>query len=161
MAFIAVNNTSDFVRLEIVADNVAHANTNAAFSSNTSVMVVPALQDISVSAAAGSFRWQQLDSLSELVVTTPSTNAISGTIVLDPTTFFTGQGNTTGIFNIVNEKRDVYFRMYWAGNSTNDRYVQGKGYITALAPTTNPGAPVWTSPFTIEVTGDYATGQVS
>lgn len=155
MAFIAVNNTAEFVRLEIVADNVDHANTNAAFSSNTSVMVVPALQDITVSATPGTFRWQQLDSLSELVVTTPSTNAVSGTIVLDPTTFFTGQGNTAGILNIVNEKREVYFRMYWAGNSTSDRFLQGSGYITALAPTTNPGAPVWTSPFTIEVTGDY------
>jgi len=159
MAFIAVNQATEFVRLEINASGV-FANANTAMAQTANVLNVPALQDITVSATPGTFRWQQLDSLSELVVTTPSTNAISGTIVLDPTSFFTGANSTPGIFAITNEKREVYFRLYWQGNSAADRYVQGSGYITALAPTTNPGAPVWTSPFTIEVTGSYETGAV-
>jgi hypothetical protein len=159
MAFIAVNQATEFVRLEINASG-EFANANAAIEQTANVLNVPALQDITVSATPGTFRWQQLDSLSELVVTTPSTNALSGTLVLDPTSFFTGANSTPGIFAITNEKRPVYFRMYWQGNSAGDRYVQGEGFITALAPTTNPGAPVWTTPFTIEVTGNYETGVV-
>jgi hypothetical protein len=159
MAFIAVNATTEFVRLDINASG-SFANANVAMAQTANVLNVPALQDITVSAAPGTFRWQQLDSLSELVTTTPSTNSISGTIVLDPTSFFTGANSTPGLFTITNNKLEVYFRMYWAGNTTGDRYVEGRGFITAIAPTTNPGAPVWTSPFTIEVTGDYTSGVV-
>jgi hypothetical protein len=159
MAFIAVNATTEFVRLDINASG-SFANASLAMANSANVLNVPALQDITVSAAPGTFRWTQLDSLSELVTTTPSTNSISGTIVLDPVSFFTGANSTPGLFAITNNKLEVYFRMYWAGNTTGDRYVEGRGFITAIAPTTNPGAPVWTSPFTIEVTGDYTAGVV-
>jgi hypothetical protein len=123
-------------------------------------MSVPALQEVTVNATPGTFNWQQLDSLSELVVTTPSTNSVSVTLVLDPTTFFTGKGNTDGIFDIVNSKIETYFRLYWAGDSSGDRYIQGKGYLSALAPTVSPGSPVWTTPLEILVNGDYETGTV-
>lgn len=75
-------------------------------------------------------------------------------MVLDDTAFFTGAGNTSGIFSITNDKTEVYFRMYWQGTSTGDRYVQGQGYLSALAPTVSPDSPVWTSPITIEIVGD-------
>ncbi len=62
---------------------------------------------------------------------------------------------TPGIFEITNEKQPVYFRLYWQGDEAGDRYIQGEGYLEALAPTVNPDAPVWTSPLTISVTGDF------
>jgi|DEB0MinimDraft_10_1074344.scaffolds.fasta_scaffold50076_1 hypothetical protein len=163
MAYIPVNSTAEFVRLEINADGVDYSgNVAAAFdgAGSGNVLVVPALQDVTVNATPGTFRWKQLDSLSEKVVTIPSTNSVSVTMVLDDTAFFTGAGNTSGIFSITNNKTETYFRLYWQGNTSGDKYIEGNGYLEALAPTVNPDAPVWTSPLTIAVTGDYTEGTV-
>lgn len=158
MAYIAVNDTANFVRLDINASGT-FANANAAMAQVANVVTVPGLQDVTVSASPGTFRWQQLDSLSEYVTTTPSTNEISLTLVLDDTTFYTGANATPGIFTITNNKTLTYFRLYWAGASTGDRYIEGSGYLTGLAPTVNPGSPVWTAPLTISVSGDFVSGQ--
>lgn len=160
MAYIAVNSQAEFVRLDIIDASLGNSAANA-FLVSASVMNIPALQEVTVNATPGTFNWQQLDSLSEYVVTTPSTNSISVTLVLDPTTFFDGRGNTDGVFDIVNNKTKIYFRLYWQGNTSQDRYIQGEGYLSALAPTVSPGAPVWTSPLEILVIGDYQTGTVS
>ena len=50
--------------------------------------LVPALQEITVNATPGLFRWKQLDSLSEYVITTSSTNSLGMNLVVDPETFF-------------------------------------------------------------------------
>jgi hypothetical protein len=160
MAYIAVNSEVNFVRLDINANPAGYANANVAFAAIADTMTVPALQEVTVNATPGTFNWQQLDSLSEQVVTTPSTNSVAVTLVLDPTTFFTGKGNTDGIFDIVNSKVETYFRLYWQGDDSGDRYIQGKGYLSALAPTVSPGSPVWTTPLEILVNGSYETGTV-
>jgi len=160
MAYIAVNSTDNFVRLDINANPAGYANANVAMAATADTMSVPALQEVTVNATPGTFNWQQLDSLSEQVVTTPSTNSVSVTLVLDPTTFFTGKGNTDGIFDIVNSKTETFFRLYWSGDDSGDRYIQGKGYLSALAPTVSPGSPVWTTPLEILVNGSYETGNV-
>jgi len=161
MAFIAVNSTDEFVRLDIISNGTAYANAAVAFTTATAdTLTVPALQDVTVNATPGTFRWKQLDALSEKVVTLPSTNSVAVTMVLDDVAFFTGEGATPGIFTITNSKEPVYFRLYWQGDEAGDRYIQGEGYLEALAPTVNPDAPVWTSPLTISVTGDYAEDTV-
>ena len=157
MAYIAVNDTANFVRLDINASGT-FANANVAMAQVANVVTIPGLSDVTVSASPGTFRWQQLDSLSEYVTTTPSTNEISLTLVLDDTSFYTGANSTLGIFNITNNKTLTYFRLYWAGASTGDRYIEGSGYLTGLAPTVNPGSPVWTAPLTISVSGDFVSG---
>jgi hypothetical protein len=123
--------------------------------------VIPAMQEITLNMTPGTFRWKQLDSLSEQVVTTSSTNSLEATIVLDDTSFFTGEGDTDGIFDVTNNKTEAYFRMYWQGDSTGDRYVEGTGYLTGVAPTVSPDSPVWTSPLTIEISGDLTPGVVT
>lgn len=156
--FIAVNSTANFANLVLNADGVNYSsNVDVAFegAGAANAMPVPALQEITVNATPGTFNWQQLDELSEKVVTTPSTNSISVTLVLDPVTFFDGKANTDGIFDIVNNKTETYFRLYWAGSDNGDRYIQGKGYLSALAPTVSPSAPVWTTSLEILVTGSY------
>jgi len=158
--YIAVNTTADFVSVKLNADGVNYsANIDAAFESvtgNANVINVPSLQDITVSTNPGLFRWQQLDSLSEKVVTTPSTNSVSMTLVLDPDSFFEGTGTTPGIFDITKDKTETYFRVYFQGSSSGDRYIQGKGYLSGVAPTVSATSPVWTSPCVIEVTGDFS-----
>ena len=161
MAYINVAEGEDsFVQLDINASGLFldvdgnHVPSDA-MDDTGNVMTVPSLQEVTVNATPGLFRWKQLDSLSEQVVTTPSTNSIALTLVLDDTTFFNGKSFTPGIFTITNEKTLCYFRLYWAGSDTNDRYIEGRGYLSALAPTVNPDSPVWTSPITIEVVGDF------
>jgi len=160
MAYIAVNETAEFVQLDINASG-DFANANAAMADTSNVMTLPALQDITVNAQPGTFEWQQLDSLSSNVVTTPSTNSLSLNAVLDPTTFFTGAGSTSGIFDITNAKTKVYFRMYWQGSTSGDRYIEGEGYLSGLSPTVSATAPVWVSPLEILVSGDYTTGTIA
>ncbi len=159
MGFIAVNTTAEFVKLDINASGT-FANAALAMADSANVLTVPALQDITVNATPGTFEWQQLDELSSQIVTTPSTNSLSTNMVLDDTAFFTGAGSTNGIFQITNDKTKVYFRMYWQGSTTGDKYIEGEGFLSALAPTVSATAPVWVAPIDILVTGNYTQGTV-
>jgi hypothetical protein len=83
-------------------------------------------------------------------------------LVVDNTTYFTNNagGGVTGIHNLSNAATLIYFRVYFNGTSTGARYLGGQGYITALAPTVQPSAPVWVTPFTIAVEGDLTNSVV-
>lgn len=155
MARIVVNESASFVSLDINASGT-FANANAAMADTSNVLSVPALQDVTINATPGTFTWEQLDSLSQQIVTTPSTNSISLNMVLDDTAFFTGAGTgTEGLWDITNKKTKVYFRLYMNGSSSGDFYVEGEGYLSGLAPTVSPTAPVWVSPMEILVDGSY------
>lgn len=160
MAYINVAESGQFVQLDI-NNSGTFADAATAIADTANVYSVPALQEVTVNATPGLFRWKQLDSLSEQVVTTSSTNSIECTLVLDDSTFFDAQGGSTGIFDTVNNKTLTYFRMYWSGQATGDKYVEGSGYLSALAPTVSPDSPVWTSPITIEVVGDFTSGTLT
>lgn len=121
-------------------------------------IVVPGLQDVTINNANGSFRWKQLDQSGENVITTNATNSLSGNFVLDPTTFFgTGGGSLAdddGIFKLSNDRTQIAFLI--APEGVVDKTVlMGTGFISALAPTVSADSPVWVSPITIEVNGDY------
>lgn len=131
-------------------------------------MVVPALQDVTVNAANDVFTWTQLDSGSKLQIATTATNSLSMNIVLDQTTFFgTGDGadagsdiNTGaeyGIFGLSTGKVLIDFDLYLGDTSAGNtgKTISGSGYITGLAPTVSADSPVWVTPITITVTGDY------
>ena len=84
-------------------------------------------------------------------------------IVLDPTTFFgastysaTGTMANNGILQSSINKDKVKFRVDLGGSTTKS--IEGEGYITGLAPTTSADSPVWISPITITVTGEYTLG---
>jgi hypothetical protein len=129
----------------------------ASIATTSSGTIVPALQTITINNSNGTFQWTQLDSQSQLTVATPANNSISGTIVVDSTTFF---ASTTGIFDLSANKTLVYFRVYFNGTGSGAKYVSGQGYVTNLAPTVAPTAPVWTTPITISVDGDLTAGTV-
>jgi hypothetical protein len=121
---------------------------------------VPALQDVTINNAAGVFNWTQLDTFSQLAVSTPATNSISANMVIDSATFFAATNGVPGLFDLSNDATEVYFRVYFNGKGTGAKYVSGSGFITNLAPTVNPTAPVWVSPITISVNGDLTAGTV-
>jgi hypothetical protein len=121
-------------------------------------IVVPGLQDVTINNANGSFRWKQLDQSGENVITTNATNSLSGNFVLDPLTFWgDGSGSLAadeGIFKLSNDRTQIAFLI--APEGVIDKTVlMGTGFIGALAPTVSADSPVWVSPITIEVNGDY------
>ena len=127
-----------------------------------SPLTVPALQDMTINAANDVFTWSQLDSTAKKQVATTSTNSISMNVVVDQATFFGTTLNSTisdtmaaqGLFGCSRNKTLINF-IIRVENSTADTFIKGTGYITGLAPTVTADAPVWVSPVTITVTGEY------
>lgn len=131
-------------------------------SADATGLSIPALQDVTINNANDIFTWTQLDSGSKLQIATTATNSLSMNIVLDPTTFFQGASPTTtaasqGVFGLSKNKTKIEFDLVMGDDSsgTNTKTINGFGYITGLAPTVSADAPVWVSPITITVTGDY------
>lgn len=144
---------------------IGDAGANLAAAANT--ITLANLQDITVTNNQGSFRYQTLDSQSEAVVLTVATNSIGLNLVVDETQFFGDGADASpiinkGLFGTSNDKTSIDFRVYFEGTSVSgNKYIEGSGFITGLAPTVNPGAPLWVTPVTIEVNGDLTEGDVT
>jgi len=130
---------------------------------DTGPLALPALQDITVNNANDVFTWTQLDSGSKLQVATTATNSLSMNLVLDQDTFFgTGVGANvaiaSGVFGLSKDKQQVNFSLYMGDESdgSTGKTLSGAGYVTGLAPTVSADAPVWVSPVTISITGDFS-----
>lgn len=159
MARITTNTTGTQPTLYVSTDtsNVA----NAALS-------VICLQDITITNSTGIFSWTDFCSIDTNKVTTPADNEITTNVVLDAENWFGNAtaGNTTAAYNGVSglsiNKIPVSFQIVMNGNNTANGafYYEGVGYISALAPTVSPDAPVWVSPLTIAVDGAFTTGQI-
>ena len=149
-----------YINVSAPTSNATIQISTATIASTTTGYTVPALQDVTINNAAGVFNWTQLDVFSQLAVSTPATNSISANMVLDSTTFFAATNGVPGLFDLSNDATEVYFRVYFNGKLTGAKYVSGQGFITNLAPTVNPTAPVWVSPITISVNGDLTAGTV-
>lgn len=135
----------------------------AANSAVTPELTVPALQDVTINAANDVFTWTQLDQGSKLQIATTSTNSLAMNIVLDQTAFFgntgeiAGEADYKGIFGLSTDKDLIDFELYLGDTDQGapGKTISGQGYVTGLAPTVSADSPVWVSPITITVTGDY------
>lgn len=124
---------------------------------------LPALQDVTVNAANDTFTWTQLDTASKLQIATTATNSLSMNIVLDQDAFFgdstadAGTAERKGVFGLSSDKDLVTFELFLGKTSAGGegKTISGQGYVTGLAPTVSADSPVWVSPITITVTGDY------
>lgn len=177
MAYINATTTVNRVKLVLVKyDATAHSTLSAsdfysAVDSSTGALTLVSgaieltgLQDVTINNANGSFRWKTLSQAGENVITTVSTNSLNGNFVLDPTLFFGTTGATTsaataGIFGLSNNRIQVAFMIAPSGaaaGATPDNYLlMGNGFISSLAPKVSADSPVWVSPVTVEVNGDY------
>ena len=131
------------------------------------VLTVPQMQDITINNSTGVFRFKTLDNTAESAVTTPATNQLSLNVVVDEDSFFgnatlsaNGVVVETGLFGVSSSKTKVAFRAYFNGTDTGSKYLQGTGFISGLSPTVNMDSPVWITPVTIEVDGDFTEGVV-
>lgn len=127
-------------------------------------LILPALTDITVNNSNDVFTWTQLDQGSKLQVATTATNSLAMNLVLDKDTFFgnsaatTGSAPKLGVFGLSKNKTLVDFTLYMGDESDGGTgpTITGSGYVTGLAPTVSADSPVWVSPITITVTGDYS-----
>ncbi len=127
-------------------------------------LAIAGLQDMTINASNDVFTWEQLDSGSKFQIATTATNSVAMNLVVDQTTFF-GSGSTTstdtatnlGVFGMSSVKSKVEFSIFLGKTDAGGagKYISGEGYITGLAPTTSAGEPVWVTPITITVVGDY------
>ena len=156
MAYINVSSPSSRAQIQI-----ATGTTTIAVATTASSFYVTAVQDVTINNSNGTFSWTQLDTESQLTVATPATNSISANIVVDDTEYFTGKNGVPGIYELSNNKTLVQFRVYYNGTTSGSKYISGRGYITNLAPKVSPTAPVWVTPLTISVDGNFSsTGTV-
>jgi len=143
---------------------VTAANANIAGSDGLNL---PQMSDITINNSTGVFRFKTLDNTAESAVTTPATNQITLNVVVDSNAFFGtgGAGVDTvvekGLFGVSKTKTRVYFNAGFEGTDTSSKFLSGSGFISGLAPTVNMDSPVWVTPVTIEVDGDYANSSVS
>lgn len=159
MARITVNATDTQPTLYVSLDTANVAN---------APLSVTCLQDITITNSTGIFSWTDFCSGDTNKITTPADNEITTNIVIDDLGYFgnVSAGNTTaayqGVSGISINKYPVSFQIVMNGNnaSNNAFYYEGIGYISALAPTVSPDAPVWVSPLTIAVNGPFTTGQI-
>ena len=143
-----------------IADSITDVTQSAAIS-------IAGLQDITVNAANDVFTWTQLDSSAKKQVATTATNSISCNLVVDDALFFgttlnsiaTDTAAAQGLMGFSRNKTLINFILKFVEGGSNqataDRYIKGVGYITGLAPTVSADSPVWVTPVTITVTGEY------
>jgi hypothetical protein len=166
MARITVNTTGTQPTL-ILSTTLSNVTANT-FTANTALNVT-CLQDVTITNSTGIFSWTDFCSTDINKITTPADNEITTNIVIDDTGFFGNANatpNTSAVFNGVNglslDKIPVSFKLIMNGNATSNGafFYQGTGYVSALAPTVSPEAPVWVSPLTIAVDGSFTSGTV-
>ena len=124
---------------------------------------IPSLQDVTINNSNDVFTWTQLDTGSKKQVATTATNSLAMNLVLDKTTFFgnaaatAGSATKLGVFGLSKDKTFVNFTLFMGKESVGNANVTvtGSGYVTGLAPTVSADSPVWVSPITITVDGDY------
>lgn len=119
-------------------------------------LVIPTLQDVTINNANDVFSWTQLNESAKLQVPTTATNSISTNIVVELESFF-GDGTATsgsaaklGLLGLSTAKTEVEFEI-----NLGTKTISGTGYVTGLAPAVSADSPVWVTPVTITVSGEY------
>jgi hypothetical protein len=175
MARITVNETgtNPLVLLSTTIGNTTQLQDGNIAAAN--VLSVTCLQDITITSSTGIYSYVDFCSKDINKVTTPADNEISMNIVIDPTAYFGANTANTGASNqgiayLSQNKVPVQFLVVWnynanianvtggnVSNLSNVYYSSGTGYISSLAPTAAPDAPVFVTPISIAVDGTMYT----
>ena len=169
MARITVNTTGTQPVLLITTDTANCNIANGTMGAN--ILSVTCLQDITITNSTGIYAYTDFCSTDMNKLTTPADNEISVNVVIDDTVWFGNSSyspNTAapyyGVGTLSQRKEDIVFKLVMnssnvSGNAANAYYYMGQGYISSLAPTVNPEAPVWVSPLSIAVDGTMYAGK--
>jgi len=131
-------------------------NVSGSTGTTATTLLLPTLQDVTINNANDVFTWSQLNESAKLQVATNSTNSISSNIVVELDSFFgdaaatTGSAKKKGLLGLSVDKTKVDFSINLGSKS-----ISGVGYITGLAPAVSAANPVWVTPITLTVSGEY------
>lgn len=157
MARITTNTTGTQPVLNI-STNTANVESNP--------MSVICLQDVTITNSTGVYSYTTFCDTDTLKLSTPADNEISTNIVIDSEVFFGNSAATAnsaseaGLSSLSINKTPISFRIYYNGTGEGAYYQEGVGFITSLAPTVSPDAPVWVTPMTLAIDGSMTNGQV-
>lgn len=124
--------------------------------STATSLVIPTLQDVTINNANNVFSWSQLNESAQLQVATVATNSISSNVVVETASFFgdaagtAGSAKNKGLIGLSTAKTKVDFSI-----NLGTKTISGEGYVTGLAPAVSADSPVWVTPITISVSGEY------
>jgi len=166
MARITVNTTGKQPHIYLSTDTANAYTGSVATVSGFDFLDVECLQDITITNSTGVFSWTDFCSTDMNKITTPADNSIETNMVIEDTEFFgtltSGQSTAPewGVNGLSANKVEVQFVVVMDGeiDVTGKYYYQGLGYITSIAPTVSPEAPIWVSPMTIAVDGILSQG---
>lgn len=150
MAHITTQSTASFPVLEL-----------STVGDTTNILTVPCLQDITINNSTGVYSYTSFCSTDTSKITTPGDNSIETNLVVDDDAFFglssapADSAPKLGIMGLSQNRTEVTFKLYWSGKTagSTDIMSTGTGFITSLAPTVSPEAPIWISPMSIAVNG--------
>jgi hypothetical protein len=156
MARITVNTSGTQPTLLVSTDLIANT---ANWGNIANALAVTCLQDVTITNSTGVYSYIDFCSTDMYKLTTPADNEISVNMVIDSDVFFglggSGSAANVGISDLSIDKVPLQFKMVInGGNATaNAYYYAGQGFISSLAPTASPDAPVWVTPMTLAVNG--------
>ena len=134
----------------------------------TNGMIIPLLQDLTISSTPGTVSYSVLSSGSSQSFTTVTENSVSANMLVDEETMFglatAGGLNTVadnGLFTTSKNKTEIFFSVAFEGSDSTDYFWEGKGFIGGLAPTASIDAAVWISPLELIVTGELTQAKVA
>ena len=159
MARITTNTTGTQPVIKIGLDGANLANTAA-------TITVPFVQDFTITNSTGVYSYTTFSDVDMRKLSTPADNEASTNVVVDSLAYFGNSAATAnsapflGIASLSTNKNTIDFQIYWNGTDANAYFYSGSGFITSLAPTTSPDAPVWVTPLTIAVDGTFTVDQV-
>lgn len=144
---------------------VINISTDTSNAANAALSIV-CLQDVTITNSTGVYSYTTFCTPDMNKLSTPADNEISVNMVLDGTVYFGNSSATAntaayyGVSDLSINKIPVSFRVYYNGTANGAFYTEGTGFITSLAPTVSPDAPVWVSPLTIAVDGSLTNDVV-
>jgi hypothetical protein len=156
MARITVNTTGTQPTLLVSTDLISNS---ANWGNIANTLSVTCLQDVTITNSTGIYSYIDFCSGDMNKLTTPADNEISVNMGTDPVSPATA--TEYGVAGLSNNKVQVQWKLVMnGGNATaNAYYYAGQGYISSLAPTVSPDAPVWVTPMTLAVNGSMVAAQ--
>lgn len=145
---------------------LSNASAAAAAPGGTGGLVVPLVQDITVSPTTNTVRYSTLDSTSSSAFTTVNENTVTLNMLVDDAVFFGDGANVTnsvaadGLLGTSTGKVEVFFSVSFEGTDSGANYVSGKGFLSGLAPSASVDQAIWISPMEIIVNGELSKGTV-
>lgn len=159
MARITTNTTGTqpVIKIGLTGANLANSSVS---------ITVPFVQDLTITNSTGVYSYTTFSDVDMRKLSTPADNEASTNVVVDNLAYFGNSAATAntapflGIASLSTNKNTLDFEIYWNGTAANAYFYSGSGFITSLAPTTSPDAPVWVTPLTIAVDGAFTVDQV-